>query len=469
MVAIAATGFAAAPSFAAWNPSVNDPIWTPAGGAPSPTVLVYPATSSTSEPVKFRFKFDGTMFNHFKAGYPASTGSSDPAVNAAGNFCGTGPCFAVESLLVGSSTPSENGWSIKSVEKIDLAYDNTHNYQPFDIEITAVPGPGTTATSFVRMVSLPNILYSTFGNGPNGSPFSRPFSDYSGYVYGIISDPVSPPATPVLSGAPSSLTNQTSASISFSSEGADSYTCSVDGGAFAACTSPKSLTGLSDGAHSLSVKAVNTGGESSAATANWTVDATAPAAPTITSAPAATTTSTSASIAFTGESGATFSCSIDNGAFATCTSPRALSGLAIGAHSFRVRATDAAGNTGAVATANWTVQAVPTGPISPPTTPTTAPAKTVVYNTATKRWTMKLGLIFTTGGDPRGAAQLMTVQFSTNQTRPSNTQPIPTRPSAADGIRSFASEVYVSSARRPAWVRVGNRAGKWTGWVQLRP
>jgi hypothetical protein len=55
------------------------------------------------------------------------------------------------------------------------------------------------------------------------------------------------------------------------------------------------------------------------------------------------------------EADSAFSCSLDAGPFEPCSSPRALSGLLPGGHTFAVHATDPAGNTGAAATHAWTV------------------------------------------------------------------------------------------------------------------
>jgi len=55
------------------------------------------------------------------------------------------------------------------------------------------------------------------------------------------------------------------------------------------------------------------------------------------------------------EAGVTFACTLDGAAAAACTSPAAYGGLAPGNHIFTVRATDAAGNTGAPAEHAWTI------------------------------------------------------------------------------------------------------------------
>ena len=63
------------------------------------------------------------------------------------------------------------------------------------------------------------------------------------------------------------------------------------------------------------------------------------------------------SFAFTAsDAGATFECKLDASSFATCSSPKGYSGLTTGAHTFSVRASDAAGNADATpATQTWTI------------------------------------------------------------------------------------------------------------------
>jgi hypothetical protein len=125
-----------------------------------------------------------------------------------------------------------------------------------------------------------------------------------------------------------------------------------------------SETAVPAGDWSYSVTPVHGGwaGAESPRTPVTVVDVTPPPTPTITSAPSDLTTSTSASFSFSftdTEPGVTFQCQLDGGGFTTCTSPKAYSGLAQGAHTFQVKALDAAGNQSGVATDTWTIDATP--------------------------------------------------------------------------------------------------------------
>ena len=80
---------------------------------------------------------------------------------------------------------------------------------------------------------------------------------------------------------------------------------------------------------------------------------TTPPSVSITSASA---TGDGATFAFTAsERGVTLACALDGGGFEPCAPPKTYSGLAPGAHTFQVRATDAAGNTGAPDGHSWRI------------------------------------------------------------------------------------------------------------------
>lgn len=131
-----------------------------------------------------------------------------------------------------------------------------------------------------------------------------------------------------------------------------------------------------EGSYTLRALATDRVGLTAIDSVTFAVDRTAPAAPTITSGPSGTTGG-SGTFNFTGEAGATFECRLDGGAWQTCTSPRALSGLAGGSHTFDVRAVDRAGNAGTAASRTWTVDT--TGPVLANTFPSNGGA----YNNTT--------------------------------------------------------------------------------------
>src|SRR5439155_2401493 len=148
-------------------------------------------------------------------------------------------------------------------------------------------------------------------------------------------------------------------SFSFTStEGGSSFLCELDGAAFSACSSPKSYSGLAEGSHTFKVKATDPAGNTDATPASytWTVDTTAPDT-SITANPSNPTNPTGASFSLTAtEGGSSFQCELDGAGFSACSSPKSYSGLAEGSHTFKVKATDAAGNTDASpASFTWTV------------------------------------------------------------------------------------------------------------------
>src|SRR5439155_1475526 len=168
------------------------------------------------------------------------------------------------------------------------------------------------------------------------------------------------------------VTNSPSASFSFTAtEVGSTFECKLDGGAFAACTSPQSYSALTAGSHGFQVRAIDPAGNTDATPASftWTIDTTAPDT-TLTATPSAVTNSTSASFSFTAtEVGSTFECKLDGGAFAACSSLQTYTALAAGSHAFQVRATDAAGNTDPTpASFTWTIDTT-----APDTTLTATP------------------------------------------------------------------------------------------------
>jgi hypothetical protein len=170
--------------------------------------------------------------------------------------------------------------------------------------------------------------------------------------------------------APPLLTNQTSASFSFvANKPASTYQCSLDGQAFAACSSPKLYAGLGNGSHTFAVRAIWITLVGPATEYTWTVD-TVPPQTTISLGPPAASRSASATFAFTSsEPESTFACRLDGGGFVPCTSPKIYIGLGDGRHTFSVEAVDRAGNADPSAAGySWQISGVgpPTQDLRPP-------------------------------------------------------------------------------------------------------
>jgi hypothetical protein len=177
----------------------------------------------------------------------------------------------------------------------------------------------------------------------------HPRSNASPIDEGATCTPPLLPSAEIESG-PDNPTKETSAAFTYSSDPAGaSFECRLGSAAFAIC--PESgieYPGpLPDGNHTFQVRAKDANGTGPADSHTWKVDTTAPTV-TIDAQPKDPSPGNNASFKFhASEAVSKFECSLVQGAgadaFSPCTSPHGYSGLADGAHTFKVRATDAVG------------------------------------------------------------------------------------------------------------------------------
>lgn len=184
----------------------------------------------------------------------------------------------------------------------------------------------------------------------------------------------------VFTAQPPAYTAQTTATLAFEAVPAGpgvAFTCSLDGGAPAPCTSPRNLQGLAPGEHRLVVTASDATGSGLPATATWTV--LAPPTAAFTSGPQHGGFSGRTAVFGLGTDQpgpATFTCRLDLGITMPCGPSYTASGLAPGQHQLTVRASNAAGP-GPEVTRTWTVDSTPPG------TTMTRPAATPQFTLST--------------------------------------------------------------------------------------
>jgi len=163
---------------------------------------------------------------------------------------------------------------------------------------------------------------------------------------------------------PTALTNNKTATITFSSNKPDStFECKLDDASYSSCTSPEEYLNLEDGSHLFFVKATS-GGKSAEVSYEWVVDTKGPIFNSLTG-PQTPTNATGGTFEFTTNESATFKCCVDcadvNSEGSSCTSPKTYNSgsFAQGAHTFKVSATDSLGNVSQTALHNWSVDTTP--------------------------------------------------------------------------------------------------------------
>ena len=269
------------------------------------------------------------------------------AVDAAGNVDATP---ATHSWTVNAAlprrpvitSPASDSFSSSSTVTVSGTSDPSVTVEVFDgttsQDSTTAADDGTWALELTNLADGTHSLSARATNAVGSSALSTPAV--------TVTVDTAAPTTSIDSG-PTETINATSATFGFSSnEAGATFECRLDGAPFAACTTPHVAPGLSEGGHQFDVRAIDRAGNVDPAPASrtWTVDTVAPDT-AITAGPVGVGADTSAQFAFTStETGSTFECRLDGGSYDPCTSPKDYVGLDGGAHTFEVRATDAAGN-----------------------------------------------------------------------------------------------------------------------------
>ncbi len=176
-----------------------------------------------------------------------------------------------------------------------------------------------------------------------------------------------PPARPVIDSGPRPLTNESSASITFTGEAGTSARCRLnrDGtpGTWSGCSSPLNFTSLADGSYRLEIVLMDPAGqESAAAEWSWTVDTVEPAPPRIESGPGGSPLA-SVEISFSGEPENVFECRLESprgiGEWESCSSPFTDPSAQEGSYVLLVRQIGPAGNVSAPASVAWETDTTP--------------------------------------------------------------------------------------------------------------
>jgi hypothetical protein len=185
----------------------------------------------------------------------------------------------------------------------------------------------------------------------------------------------------VIDDRPAAVTNSTGAAFTYEAPTATSYECRLEGEAFASCPETGiEYTALADGTYTFQVRGRNASGpDPTPASYSWRVDTVPPSA-AIDQKPADPSPGASVTFAYhSSEANSKFQCSLapEAGAddFSSCTASKTYTGLADGTYTFKVSATDLAGNPQPTPTAySWTVDNSLADTTPPQTTITAHPS-----------------------------------------------------------------------------------------------
>jgi parallel beta-helix repeat protein/predicted outer membrane repeat protein len=292
-------------------------------------------------------------------------------------------------------TPASASWTVLGPPTTTLAATPEDPTESRDATFAFVSNvPGSTFECWLYQGANPTPLLIQECNGGTITYTDLPYGDYNFFVYatapGGYIDTVGAEyqwsildSQTTLTAAPPAVTTETSATFDFTASVVGStFACSLDGGDFEPCVGPITYTGLAEGEHTFRVQATSPGGnlDETPASYTWEIepiappDVTPPTVSIVTTTPATTISDVAVFELTASEQNVTFACSLDTEPFGGCVSPVEYNGLGVGVHLFRVQATDAAGNTGPIASFSWEVLDPAADTLEPDTVITDGPA-----------------------------------------------------------------------------------------------
>ncbi|QRK12155.1 hypothetical protein JQX13_20200 [Archangium violaceum] len=189
-------------------------------------------------------------------------------------------------------TPASYSWTVDTTApSVPVVTGPTGTVDTLTPVISGTAEPGSTVTIIIDGVEVVTAQTDSSGNwsytpttplmeGPHtvtvrGTDAVGNTSEVSaGHSFTIVQDHAAPDTT--ITSGPSDTTPENSATFTFdSNELGVTYECSLDGADFTPCTSPVTLTDLSEGEHTFQVRARDAAGnvDATPATRTWTVSA----------------------------------------------------------------------------------------------------------------------------------------------------------------------------------------------------
>ena len=360
-----------------------------------PNLVGDPADANTVEGVEISNNSIASLFYGVRKASPGGgpdTGVSGVDVTntifrVANNVDFVGPISTAEvhySIVQSAGLAGVNGNVMGDPKFVDPANGDLR-LQPGSPAIDAGTSDGTPTTDFECGGRVDDPATANTGAG------TPDYFDIGAFEFGATTGAcpsldTTPPRTVIDSGPPAFTVDPTPTFSFSSSELNSTFQCRVDGGAHGPCGSPLTTATLSEGPHAFYVWALDTAGNADVTAASWsfTVDTSAPET-TIDSGPSGVTADAAPIFTFSSsESSSSFECGLDDAPYAPCASPKAVESLADGAHTFSVRATDAAGNADQTpANRGFTVQTAEPYAEAPETTITKGPSGKVTDRTPT--------------------------------------------------------------------------------------